>query len=324
MAAFAWVALLIDPERLLLTFRTAKPAWLLLLLLAIAAEQLVRAWKWRQILHGLKPVPMLRLFGAIMAGYLANILVPLGMSPLVRAWLIARLDELKMSAVLATVAIDRFIDGVVFTGFVALVLAFAVFPDPGGNIRLGLVVAGLGTFALFAGLLAVLAWQKRRMQVLSGRLFSLLERLPAGIGTRLEALLLSFADGIVWPRQAWRRMGVVLASVLIKVVATTHFLWAGLAFGVVLAPIDYVFLLVFAGFAHIIAHMARVPGGFIVGSIFALGLLGVPEEAAVAMVAAVQIASMTTVSAIGAIALWRNGIALSDLRTRPAAVATAD
>jgi uncharacterized membrane protein YbhN (UPF0104 family) len=314
LGALVWIALLIDLERLILTLRTAQPAWLLVLLLAIAAEQLVRAWKWRQILHPVKPITTLRLFGAIMAGYLANILVPLGMSPLVRAWLIARLDDLKMSAVLATVAIDRFIDGIVFTGFVALVLAFAVFPDPGGNIRLGLVIAGFGTFALFAGLLAMLAWHKRRMQALSGRMFSVVERLPVGIGTRLKTLLLSFADGIVWPRAHWRRYGILLASIVIKIIATTHFLWAGLAFGVLLKPIDYVFLLVFAGFAHILAHVARVPGGFIVGSIFALGLLNVPKEEAVAMVASVQIASMATVAAIGAVALWREGIALSELR----------
>lgn len=323
LGALVWIALRIDLERLMLTLGTAKPAWLLVLLLAIAAEQLVRAWKWRQILHPLKPIPTLKLFGAIMAGYLANLLVPLGMSPLVRAWLVARLDHLKMSAVLATVAIDRFIDGVVFTGFVALVLGFAVFPDPDGNIRLGLLIAGSGTFVLFAGLLCVLAWHKRRAQVLSGRMFSLVARLPPAVGTRLQALLLSFADGIVWPRETWRRLGVVLASVVIKVIATTHFLWAGLAFGVVLAPIDYVFLLVFAGFAHILAHAARVPGGFILGSIFALGLLNVPEEETVVMVASVQLASMAAVAAIGAVALWREGVALSELRAHPAVGATA-
>jgi len=323
LGALVWIGFLIDLERLRLVLAGARMDYLLLVPLAIAAEQLVRAWKWRQILHPLRPVSSLRLFGAIMAGYLANLLVPLGLSPLVRGWLIARLDHLRMSAVLATIAIDRFIDGIVFTGFVALALALAVFPDPTGNIRLGLTLAGGGTFLLFAGLLAGLACHKRRMQTLSGWMLVLVRRLPIRLGRRLEALLLSFADGIVSPRANWRRLGIVMASVLIKIIAITHFLWAGLAFGVVLAPIDYVFLLVFAGFTHIIAHAARVPGGFIVGSIFALGLLGVAEEEAVAMVATVQLASMATVAVIGALALWRHGIALGDLRARHVAGARA-
>ena len=117
----------------------ARVEYLALVPAVIALEQLVRAWKWRQILHPLLPVGTLRLFGAIMAGYLGNFLIPFGVSPLLRSWLVARREGLKMSAVLATVAIDRMIDGVVFAILVVLVLAVAVLPDPTGNLRLGLL-----------------------------------------------------------------------------------------------------------------------------------------------------------------------------------------
>ena len=69
-----------------------------------------------------------------------------------------------------------------------------------------------------------------------------------------------------------------------KVIAATHFLWAGLAVGIVLAPFDYLFLMVFAGFALVLARFVRVHGGFIIGSGFALQLLGVPDEQALAMI----------------------------------------
>src|SRR3546814_3909122 len=90
----------------------------------------------------------MRLFGAIMAGYLANLLVPFGLSPLVRSWLVARLEALRMSAVLASVAIDRLIDGIVFAGLVFFVVVFATFADPGGEIRLGLVVGATGSLGV--------------------------------------------------------------------------------------------------------------------------------------------------------------------------------
>ena len=76
----------------------------------------------------------------------------------------------------------------------------------------------------------------------------------------------------------------MLASVVIKLIALTHILWAGLAFGVVLRPADYVFLLVFLGFRIILTRFARILGGFFVGAIFALDLLGVPEEQALTAV----------------------------------------
>jgi hypothetical protein len=64
----------------------------------------------------------------------------------------------------------------------------------------------------------------------------------------------------------------------------------------------------------ILTRLARIPGGFFVGAIYALGLLGVDDEEALARVVVVQFSSVLTVAVIGAFALWRNGIAIGDLR----------
>jgi len=288
--------------------------YLVLVPAVIALEQLVRAWKWRQILHPLRAVGTQRLFGAIMAGYLGNLLIPFGVSPLLRSWLVARLERLKMSAVLATVAIDRLIDGVVFTVLVAVVLTLAVFPDPTGNLRLGLVVGAVGSLLLVTALLWLLAQYKRGMADAASLLHRLILRLPGSLAERSGALMASFAEGVIWPAARWRRLAVVLSSIMIKLIAATHFLFAGLAFGVLLRPLDYLFLIVFLGFIVILTHFARLAGGFIVGAIFALGLFGVTEEQALAMVLVVQISSLISVAAIGAFALWREGVAIGDLQ----------
>ena len=64
----------------------------MLLVVAILLDFLIHGWKWRQLLYDLKPVSSLRLAAALLAGYGSNMLVPLGIGPLVRAWLVARLD----------------------------------------------------------------------------------------------------------------------------------------------------------------------------------------------------------------------------------------
>ncbi len=314
LALFVFVLWRIDYQRLAEVVANARIEYLALVPAAIALEQLVRAWKWRQILHPLQSVGTLRLFGAIMAGYLGNLLIPLGVSPLLRSWLVARLERLRMSAVLATVAIDRLIDGMVFAILVAIVLTLAVFPDPTGNLRLGLVVGAGGSLLLFTALLWLLAQYKRGMADTASLLHRLILRLPASLAERSQALMASFAEGIIWPAALWRRVAIVLSSVVIKLIAATHFLWAGLAFGVLLRPLDYLFLIVFLGFIVILTHFARLAGGFIVGAIFALGLFGVSEEQALAMVLVVQIASLMTVAAVGAFALWREGVAIGDLQ----------
>ena len=161
----------------------------------------------------------------------------------------------------------------------------------------------------------MLARWKRRAGYPEGWTTRLGARLPARIAGPTKGFLQSFAQGIVWPDEIWRGVGIIIASIGIKLVAMTHFLWAGLAFGVVLRPADYVFLLVFLGFLIILTRFARIPGGFLVGGVFALDLLGVAEEQGLAMVLLVHFASLITVSTIGAFALWRNGVAIDDLRS---------
>lgn len=316
LAALAWIFARLDYGHLGALLADADLRYLALVPLAIITEQLVGAWKWRQILHPLRSIATPRLFGAIMAGYLANLLVPLGLSPLVRSWLVARLEGLTMSAVLASVAIDRLIDGIVFAALVLFVVLFAAVPDPDGKIRLGLIVGATGSLGAIIVALVLLWRHKHAAAQELGWVLRVAGWLPRRFGARARALALSFADGIVWPAEPWRRAAIVAASVLIKLIAASHFLWAGLAFGVRLDPFAYLVLLAILGFVVILAHLARVPGGFIVGAVFALGLFGVGEERAVAMVTVVVASSLLAIGVVGAFTLWRHGIALGELATR--------
>lgn len=298
---------------------SARPEFAVATFLAITLEQVVRAWKWRQILTPLRETRTSHLFGATMAGYLANLLVPLGLSPFVRSWLVGRKQNLSMSSVLATVAIDRLVDGLVFAAIVALVVLAAIIPDPNGNIGLGLLLAASGSAATIVMVFALFAHHKRQSASDIGFLLALADRLPGRFAVRARALAVAFADGIVWPRECWRGGAIVLASIVIKLIAASHLFWAGLAFGVVLDPLVYLALLAILGFIVILAHMARVPAGFVVGAVFSLGLFGVGDAAALAMVTIVMAANMLAVAVFGGWGLWVHGVGLGDLGRRKVA-----
>lgn len=315
LAVLAWALSRVEYDRLLDALRNANPWIVLMVPLSIVAEQLLRAWKWRQLLFAIQPIRTLRLFRAIMAGYLTNILIPLGLSPFARSWLVARLDGLKMGTVLATVTIDRLIDGVVFTAFVAVVLIFAVFPDPTGNIRIALSIGGAGCVILLVLLLLSLARYEGLVACSGTWIMRLFNRLPAHWVAPVKSASASFAEGIVWPRETWRRFGVVIVSIVIKLIAITHFFWAALAFGLHLRPLDYVFLIVFLGFLIILIRLLRIPGGFLLGAIFALELLGVPNALALGIVLLVQVSNVLVIALVGAFALWRSSISLDELRS---------
>ncbi len=325
VAALAVVLRRFDLHRFLAIIAGADLRFLALVPLAIMGEQLVRAWKWRQLLLPLRPkAGVLELFGAIMAGYLIAMLVPFGFGTVTRAWLVARREHLAMGAVLATVARDRLTDGIVFACLVPVVLLSVAFPDPGGGIHAGLAWGGVGSFVLIGLLLTALSRYRRRAPRPNGPMARFVGRhLPARAVGPVQQLAAAFATGLAWPA-GWRRgTGIMVASVAIKLIAATHFLWAGLALGVALGPMQYLFLMVSLGFLVILGNVARLAGGFVVAAIFVLGLFGVRTEDALAMVLIVEAANLLSVAAIGALSLWRQGVALGELRATTAA-ASAD
>ena len=314
IAILFWLYRGLDFDRFLSAIANSNIGWLGALVGTILLEQLTRAWKWRQILFDLKPISSFRLFGAILAGYGVAILVPLGISPLVRSWLIARLEGLRWAGVLMTSAIGRFLDGIIFALFAGLVALAGNFPEIDGDVRTGLAIGGGLNLVLFSVLLSVLFIGRAPLNRDEATLSRLIDWLAIRGGGRLDGLRPAIRQGIVWPRSRPRQAGAVLASILMKIIAATHFLWAGLAVGVILAPFDYLFLMVFAGFALVLARFIRVPGGFVIGSGFALSVLNVPDEKALAMILFTHIISIVLMVGPGLLFLWRSGIDIRDAR----------
>ena len=306
----------LDFPQFFIELKQAKLVWIIALALAILIEQLIQGWKWRQLLYDLKPIASTRLTGAFFAGYCANCFVPLGVSPLVRSWLVARLESLKMSSILVTTIISRFVDGIVF-GLLALTLALiGNFPRIDGDLQTGIAVAGILNFIIFSIALWILFYSRTSLTNDKPVISRAVDKLALKCRGMLGDLRSGLVDGIIWPRQITRQLGIVTASVAMKIVSTTHFLWAGLALGILLPPLDYLFVMVFAGFALVLARFIRVPGGFVIGSGFALKLLGVPDETAVAMILLTHVMALILVVSIGTFVLWRSGISIRLLRTQ--------
>ena len=298
----------LDLDRLLDALASARPEWLAVLAAAILGEQLLRAWKWRQILFDRKPVTVRRLFGSIMAGYAAGVLVPLGISPLVRSWLVARLEGLSLACVLVTAMIERLVDGVVFALF-AFIAASAA-PAAVDGLGRGLAMAGGINLVVFGGLLWLLfqgrdtlgrdaSWPSRALDAIAARGGKALAELRAGL-----------REGIVWPRAALRQIGIVALSTAMKLVAASHVIWAGLALGIGLSLIDGILVMVIAGIAMILGRLIRVPGGFVIGGGFALHSIGTPDATALAMILLVNVFSIALTLTLGFAFLSRTGLDL--------------
>jgi uncharacterized protein (TIRG00374 family) len=80
----------------------------------------VRAWRWHYLLRPLKAVSTRKIFPIVTMGYAGNNIYPARAGELLRAIVLKRVEDVSISASLATIIVERVYDGVVMLAFVFL------------------------------------------------------------------------------------------------------------------------------------------------------------------------------------------------------------
>lgn len=89
---------------------------------------LVRTWRWHYMLRHIKVIPTLRLFPAVVIGYMGNNIYPVRAGEVLRSYVLRKKEGVAMSSSLATVILERIFDGLVMLLFVFVTLPFAPLP----------------------------------------------------------------------------------------------------------------------------------------------------------------------------------------------------
>lgn len=308
---FALLIRSIDWQRFLETLRRADLLLLALIPISIAAEQALRAVKWRELLRPFARLSVIRLYGAVMAGYFANYVAPVKVSFLVRAWIAARAGKISTSTALGSVTLGRLIDGIAFVPLVVVAATMISLDQDGATVTRRLLWAALGSLVLLLTLSWLLMRWAEAAKAGAALPIRLLAIVPHPWSARIERVTALFAEGAGLPT-GFKSLALVFgAAFLMKLTAATHLAFAGYAFGADLSPLDYLFVMVCLGFAVVIASTLKIVGGFIASAIILLQQFNVDVEIATAMALSVSIASRLTVIASGAIALWFERLDLS-------------
>lgn len=314
VVVFAVLVRYLSAEELIAAVRRIEPVWIVPLLGLVALGEGMRALKWRLILAPVRRVAVARLYGAIMIGYLANLVVPLRVSPLVRAYVVRVKEGVATSTVLATVAVDRLADGLVSVGLLAAVLVGMPLPPALIDVQTALARAGWVLLAIYVVVIGLLALTARAPHA-GGRVWLLLARpLPRRWSAWLVGAGRRFARGLVIPRSGWARAGVVLFALAHKVTQVWQIQIAARAFEVHIGFAAGLFLVLFLGAAVIAAGTLGIRGGYYVATAVGLGWFGVAEETGLAMGVLMGGASLLAVALLGLLFAWREGIGADQLR----------
>src|SRR3989454_6243658 len=219
LALLAWALHDIDPHELVGHLRRADP---LLLLAAVALATLtfpLRTLRWQLILRdvGGQRLPLLPLWHATAIGFMANNLLPVRAGEFARAYAAQQQLPVRFSTALASVGVERVLDGLLLVGLMTLAIASPAFP---GHARIGTtsVSAIARGGAIFFGAVLVVAvlvvhrpapWLAllRRVThaVLPGRFAGRLTQIAEGLVAGLEVLKspTRFVGVVAWSLVQW-------------------------------------------------------------------------------------------------------------------------
>ncbi len=114
----------IDFAEFLDAFAEANYLWLIPAVIVYFLAFTLRAWRWQSLLRHLGGVTLGRSYFVATIGYAANNVLPLRLGEFVRAYLLRRNPGLDMTAGLATIAVERILDGLTLLLWLGIGLLF--------------------------------------------------------------------------------------------------------------------------------------------------------------------------------------------------------
>ena len=295
----------------------------------------IRCLRWRYLLLHLKPVSPLGLYPIVAIGYMANNLLPIRLGALVRAHFLGEKEGISKASGLATIGVERLMDGLTLLLLVAIVWPFLpwteVLRDDSGNVKTWWLVLSVLVIVAFVGgfaALILLALRPRIGNALVRRLASLM---PSSFQETANRLGLQLMEGLVALRSPRKLLIMCALSAPVWLVEVLVYYVMALAFD--LEQPFQVILLVTAtsNLATAVPSSIGGIGPFEVVAKSTLLAFGVGGDAATAYVFFVHIITLwLPVSLLGLLFLWRENLSLTrlargkDLSISPAGGLSAD
>ncbi len=288
----------------------ANMAWILPGILLYFIAVWFRAWRWSYLLRplGRKTSPG-ALYPIVVIGYMGNNIYPARIGEVLRAWVLQRNTGTPVASSLATVVIERVMDGLVMAAFVLIGLPGV--PGLSPEMVRGVHVV----IALFAAVIGVFFWialapakAERLATAVIGALAPERARRP------LHALVTRFLDGAKSLRSAKDLGLIVLSSIATWLVETGKYWCIAQAFDI---QLPFAGLMLVNGVSNLFTVIPGAPGAvgtFEAGGILAATALGVPTALAGAYIVVLHVALWLPVTLLGAYFMLRQGLRWADLR----------
>jgi glycosyltransferase 2 family protein len=205
---------------LLTTWQAADKTWLLIMALLAMASHVVRAERWRMLIHPSGRQPKLaHSFLSLMVGYLVNLVIPRG-GEISRCYNLYKLDNTPVEVSFGTVVVERIVDVLCLVTLVGL--AFAVesqklfdfvegLPLGAGQSKLKLLAYILLFFVLLVVVFFIVYKKSRRVNTVVTKVWKGFKEGILSIFTLKSKGLFIFYSFLIWALYFFTTYAVIMA-----------------------------------------------------------------------------------------------------------------
>jgi uncharacterized protein (TIRG00374 family) len=278
------------------------------LLVVLFFLQVLRAWRWGIILSPIEKVDQLSLFAVTSVGFLAIVAIPARLGELARPYLMTKKSQIRMSAALGTILVERILDSLTVLLIFIIVLFFM--PLPTWLIGAGLIFF-LATAAMVAAVIIV-SFAKRDGSVRP--LTSLCNKLPEKYAVKLISLIECLIDGFAIIADPKQFLQVMLLSLVIWLINGTAIYILFQAFGFSLPFVVAFVLMIILTIGIAIPAAPGFIGNWHYSCVLGLSLFNISRTDALSFAVIYHFLSIGLVIILGLIFLPFNKLTLSNLR----------
>jgi glycosyltransferase 2 family protein len=310
------VILNIKFEEVFTAFGQANYLYLLPAITVTMLAYVVRAWRWRIILHPTKQISLGTSYKISMIGYTANNLLPARIGEFVRAYMLGSQEKISKSLSLATIVLERGFDGLTRIAYMGV--AVLVFPSPrqdGWTTFIELFSTGVFVGAILF-LIFLMLQEKLALRIIS----FCMRPLPDKLEHRVHRLLTSFVVGLhvlkrgrsvlalaaisilVWAMEGSSYYLMLRAFQLDTKMDAMHLIGAGLL------------LLVFVNLGTMVPSAPGYFGVYQAAATVALGAYTINSSTAFSLALLTNTFQYVTVTSIGLFFLSRSHLSFATLR----------
>jgi hypothetical protein len=282
----------------------------LLAVLSIA----IRAWRWRILLQPVKQISYRTTFTYTMIGFMANNILPAHAGELVRPYLLGKREKVSGFATLATVVVERLLDGMGMILLFLIILPFSPMPQ-----WVQTSTMWVGSFLLCCMVLALALANPQnfiRRKLLSG-----IEKLPEKVRHKIGDKIQMFLFGLSVFRDRKNLFKLMGLSVLVwlEMAATVLVVLLGFNFGSFAGftelSIASVVTIIVLAFAVSLPSSPGYVGITQLSFVFTLGLFGYPEAEAVGASVIFNLTQYFPITIFGIILFLKEGLSFRLLKS---------